>query len=50
MLVESGLKGKIKTMVGGGATSQDFAKSIGADGWGYDANEAVKVAVELLKK
>jgi len=44
------LKGKIKTMIGGGATSQDFAKSIGADGWGYDANEAVRVATQLLKK
>ena len=27
-----------------------FAKSIGADGWGYDANEAVQVAIGLLKK
>jgi dimethylamine corrinoid protein len=50
MLKEGGLKGKIKTMVGGGATSPDFAKSIGADGWGYDANEAVRVAIDLLKK
>lgn len=49
MLAEGGLKGKIKTMIGGGATSQDFAKSIGADGWGYDANEAVRVAASLLK-
>jgi len=48
MLTEGGLKGKIKTMVGGGATSADFAKSIGADGWGYDANEAVAVATKLL--
>ncbi|MCX6651494.1 MAG: corrinoid protein [Methanomassiliicoccales archaeon] len=50
MLKEAGLKGKIKTMVGGGATSSDFAKSIGADGWGYDANEAVQVAIKLLAK
>jgi len=50
MLKEAGMKGKVKTMVGGGATSQDFANTIGADGWGYDANEAVQVAVKLLVK
>ncbi len=49
MLAEGGLKGKVKTMIGGGATSADFAKSIGADGWGYDANEAVREAIRLLK-
>ncbi|HNX47433.1 MAG TPA: corrinoid protein [Methanomassiliicoccales archaeon] len=49
MLAEGGMKGKVKTMVGGGATSADFAKSIGADGWGYDANEAVREAIRLLK-
>jgi dimethylamine corrinoid protein len=48
MLKESGKKGAIKTMVGGGAVSQDFATQIGADGYGYDANEAVKVATALL--
>ena len=36
-------------MIGGGATSKEFAAQIGADGWGYDANEAVKVAMDLLK-
>ncbi|HSV42346.1 MAG TPA: cobalamin-dependent protein, partial [Methanomassiliicoccales archaeon] len=49
MLKEGGKKGVIKTMVGGGAVSKDFATQIGADGYGYDANEAVKVSVELLK-
>jgi dimethylamine corrinoid protein len=49
MVKEGGMKGKVKTMIGGGATSKEFAAQIGADGWGYDANEAVKVAMELLK-
>jgi dimethylamine corrinoid protein len=48
MLKENGKKGQIKTMVGGGAVSQDFASQIGADGFGYDANEAVVVATKLL--
>ncbi|MEI6796637.1 MAG: corrinoid protein [Methanomassiliicoccales archaeon] len=49
MVKEGGMKGKVHTMIGGGATSREFANQIGADGWGYDANEAVKVAMELLK-
>ncbi|OPY31691.1 MAG: Trimethylamine corrinoid protein [Methanomassiliicoccales archaeon PtaU1.Bin124] len=49
LLKESNKKGAIKTMVGGGAVSKDFAAQIGADGFGYDANEAVKVAAALLK-
>ncbi|MBC7107402.1 MAG: corrinoid protein [Methanomassiliicoccales archaeon] len=50
MLKEAGLKGPVKTMIGGGATSKEFAAQIGADAWGYDAIEAVKIAEELLKK
>ncbi len=49
MLKEEGLKGKIVTMVGGGATSQEFADQIGADGWTYDAVAASKMATEFLK-
>ena len=47
-LKEEGLKGKIKTMVGGGATSKEFADQIGADGWSYDAVEASHVAAKFL--
>lgn len=49
MLKEGNMKPKMKTMVGGGATSQEFATQIGADAWGYDAIEAVKIAQELTK-
>jgi methanogenic corrinoid protein MtbC1 len=48
ILKEEGLKGKIKTMIGGGATSKEFADQIGADGWSYDAVEASKVAAKFL--
>ena len=48
MLKEEGLKGKIKTMVGGGATSKDFADQIGADAWTYDAVECSKVATAII--
>lgn len=48
MLAEEGLKGKIKTMIGGGATSKEFADQIGADGWSYDAVEASHVASAFL--
>lgn len=50
MLKEKNLKGPVKTMIGGGATSKEFGAQIGADAWGYDAIEAVKIAAELLKK
>ena len=48
ILAEEGLKGQIKTMIGGGATSKEFADQIGADGWSYDAVEASKVAAGFL--
>ena len=47
-LKENGMKGTIKTMIGGGATSKEFADQIGADGWSYDAVEASHVAAAFL--
>ncbi len=44
-----GLRGKFKVVVGGGPVTQDWAKQIGADGWGKDASEAVTVVKGLLK-
>jgi len=48
LLKEEGLKGKIKTLVGGGATSKEFADQIGADAWTYDAVECSKVAAKFF--
>ena len=47
-LKESGQKGTFKTMIGGGATSKEFADQIGADAWSYDAVEASHVAGKFL--
>ena len=41
------LSGHVKVMVGGAPVSTSFAKTIGADGYGVDFNEAVKVAKRL---
>jgi 5-methyltetrahydrofolate--homocysteine methyltransferase len=46
-LIESGLRDKVKIIVGGAPVSEEFARSIGADGYGADGFHAVKV-VELL--
>jgi methanogenic corrinoid protein MtbC1 len=47
-LREAGLRDKVKIMVGGGAITQGFADSIGADGYGATAPGAVEVAKSLL--
>ena len=49
ILKEENLKGKVKTVIGGGATSKEFSNQIGANGWAYDAVEAVAVVQGLLK-
>lgn len=46
---DAGLRDKVKIMVGGAPVSQAFADEIGADGYSDNANEAVKVARELVK-
>ncbi len=43
------LRDKFKVMVGGGPITQEWANEIGADGFGKDAIEAVKVAKQLTK-
>ena len=46
-LAESGLRDKVKVIIGGAAVSEEFAQSIGADGYGADGFEAIRV-VEAL--
>ncbi|OPY59216.1 MAG: Methionine synthase [Pelotomaculum sp. PtaU1.Bin035] len=48
LLERENLKGKIRVLVGGGPVSPAFAKSIGADGYAENANNAVRVAKGLL--
>ncbi|MBE0431114.1 MAG: corrinoid protein [Dehalococcoidia bacterium] len=46
-LEESGLRDQVKVIVGGAPVSEEFARSIGADGYGADGFQAVAV-VETL--
>jgi len=49
-IAEAGLKGKIKTLVGGACVTQRFADQIGADGFGENAGQAVAKVRELLDR
>ena len=59
-LKEVGLKGKVKTIIGGGSVSEEWRAKIGSDAYGKDAMEAVDkvkmlidsimAAVEVMKK
>lgn len=46
-LEDNGTRSEVKVVVGGAPVSEEFAKSIGADGYGADGFQAVKV-VETL--
>lgn len=48
VLKESGLRDKVKIMIGGAPVTQIFADSIGADSYAKDAATAVDKAKELL--
>ena len=47
-LQKAGVRDKIKILIGGAPTTQAWADEIGADGWGKDAIEAVKLARTLI--
>ena len=49
-LETAGIRDQYKIMVGGGPVTEDWANAIGADGYGKDAAEAVRVAKELVRK
>ena len=49
-LESAGIRRQFKVMVGGGPVTEKWAQEIGADGYGRDAAEAVRVAKELIVK
>ena len=49
-LEKSGLRDKVKIMVGGAPVTEEFASTIGADCYAKDAALAVDKAKELLRK
>ncbi len=49
-LKAAGLRNKVKIMVGGVTTTQEWANKIGADGYAPDAPSAVRIARALIGK
>ncbi len=49
LLRKRGIRERVKTMVGGAATNHEWAKKIGADAYGKNMIEAVKIAEQLIK-
>jgi len=50
LLKERNLRDKYILMVGGGAVTREWATEVGADGYGENASEAVRAAIELLQR
>jgi len=47
-LKKEGLRDRVIVMVGGGAVTREFAREIGADGYGQDAASSAETAVALI--
>jgi 5-methyltetrahydrofolate--homocysteine methyltransferase len=50
LLKEKGLRGGVKVMVGGAPINEEYARSIGADGYAPEAGSAVELVKKLLPK
>jgi 5-methyltetrahydrofolate--homocysteine methyltransferase len=48
LLEETGLREKVKVMIGGAPVTEAFAKEIGADGYAEDAISSVDLAFRLI--
>lgn len=48
ILEETGIRGKVKIMVGGAPVTRSWAEKIGADGFAEDASSAVKEADRIM--
>ena len=49
LLKERGLESKVRTVIGGAPVTEDYAREIGADAYGFDAANAVDRVRELLE-
>jgi len=47
-LVEAGLRERVKIIIGGAPVTEEYARSIGADGYAPDASRAVALAKSLM--
>jgi len=50
LLKSSGMRDKVKVMIGGAPITPQFAQKIGADATGPDAREAVRIAERLIRE
>jgi len=50
LLRKEGLTDRVKTIIGGAPVSEEFARKIGADAYGYDSAKAVDIAKQLTGK
>ena len=50
MIEKSGIRHQVKIIVGGAPLSEEYAYSIGADGYAPDASRAVRLVKSLLKE
>ncbi len=48
-IIEAGLRDRLKIIVGGAPVNQEFADTIGADGYAPDAGSASRLAKEILQ-
>lgn len=48
LLAQRGLRGRIKTVIGGAPVSEEFARQIGADAYAYDSVRAVECVKQLI--
>lgn len=44
----AGIRDQVKVLVGGAPVTENYANEIGADGYGYDAGSAVRIAKEYM--
>ncbi len=49
-LSEAGIRGKVKTIIGGSATDRNWGKEVGCDFYAADAAEGVKIITEACRK
>jgi 5-methyltetrahydrofolate--homocysteine methyltransferase len=50
LIKDNKLRDKIKIMVGGGPITEDYARKIGADGYGKDASDAQVLAKKFIEE
>jgi corrinoid protein of di/trimethylamine methyltransferase len=48
ILQEEGIRDKVKTIIGGAAVSKEFAKTIGADAYGEEVADGIKIIKDLM--